>query len=111
MELWLAFAALCAGLAAFFAARPRTGRSYRPLASRQPARATEEAPELGTEALDLAEVARIQRRNEALERGHTNWTRGRSVLGSAAADTYIAPWADDETYAKRYRTAYQKRED
>ena len=86
--------------------------TYRPLSSRQPERTAIEDRPLGTEALDLDAVRRTQRQNESLERAHTNWTRGRSgILGAAAADTHIAPLADDETYAKRFHAAYMNKKD
>ncbi len=110
--IWLLFALGCAGVAVFFARRRRPARPYQRLASRQPERAATEDRPLGTEALDLDAVRRAQRRNESLERAHTNWTRGRSgILGAAAADTHIAPLADDETYAKRFHAAYMNKKD
>ena len=79
--------------------------SYRPLASRQPARRSTKKP-LGTEALDLDAVGRANRQNESLERGQTNWLGSSALLGRTVTD--IAPLADDETYATRYYKAFQQ---
>jgi len=85
-------------------------RTYRPLTSRQPARRVTADVPLGMEATDIAAVNRVTRHNEALERSHTNWTRG-SRTQAAAADTDIQPLADDETYARRFHTAFMKNKD
>jgi hypothetical protein len=107
-------AAMLATLGAGFAAllwhqHRQAARQYRPLATRQPARA--EAPEtpLGMEATDLGHVARTTRANETLERGTTNWMRALDgTFASRAAETDIAPWADDATYAARYHAAFHR---
>lgn len=84
----------------------RTQRGiHRPLASRQPDRKKRDVP-LGYEAIDMRFLNKVNRRNEALERGHTNWSRGRTDVISA--DTDIDPLADDETYAARYYRAFQR---
>ncbi|KIN77376.1 hypothetical protein C8N31_103218 [Sulfitobacter mediterraneus] len=82
--------------------------TYRPLSSRQPARRAEEKTPLGMEALDMRIVSSATRRNESLERGQTNWTRKGFGFFTTSADTDIEPLADDETYAARYHTAFQK---
>ncbi|MDF1729119.1 MAG: hypothetical protein P1U53_15365 [Sulfitobacter sp.] len=81
--------------------------TYRSLSSRQPERRPKAERPLGYEALDLDEVARTTRRNEALERGHTNWTRGRGSNLALASETDIEGLGDDETYAARYHAAFQ----
>jgi len=86
----------------------RAARSiYRPLSARQPERRTRPAPELGMEAIDMAEIHRTQRRNESLERANTNWTRRRDA--TSAAETDIQPLADDETYSARYYALFQSK--
>ena len=84
----------------------------RPLSEAQPKMGKRDVP-LGMEAIDMNEVRRTQRRNESLERSHTSMTdrTSRGFLFEQAADTDIEPLADDETYAKRYHTAFQKRKD
>ena len=90
--------------------------TYRPLSSRQPEPAFKpDERELGTEALDLKAVARVNRRNESLERGHVNWTRRSagflrpgSQRTALDADTDIDPWDDNEKYAARFHAAFQK---
>lgn len=80
-------------------------RVHRPLSQRQPTRATPRETPLGMEAIDMAEITRTNRRNESLERAHTNWTsRDRSM----AAATDVQPLADDETYAARFHAAFIK---
>lgn len=81
--------------------------TYRPLSQRQPQRRATSAPELGMEAIDMAEIHRTQRRNESLERANTNWTRRRDA--TSAADTDIQPLADDETYSARYYAAFHSK--
>lgn len=101
--------ALIAGIG--FAQHRSQRGTYRPLASRQPQRPQRGETPLGMEATDLETVTRAARRNEALERAHTNWTRkdGSTFrFGSDAADTTIDPMPDDETYAKRFHAAYMK---
>ena len=80
---------------------------YRPLSRRQPARRTNDTPDLGLEAIDMDAVKRTQRRNESLERGQTNWSRGYSA--TSAADTDVQPLCDDETYSARYHAAFHSR--
>lgn len=82
--------------------------NYRPLSSRQPARRNQEKTPLGMEALDMSIVSKATRRNESLERGQTNWTRKGFGSFTTSADTDVDPLADDETYAARYHTAFQK---
>lgn len=77
---------------------------YRPLSTRQPERRGGGKPELGMEAIDMAAVRQTQRRNESLERAHTTLTRRGS-----AAETDIAPLADDETYSARYHAAFHSK--
>ena len=102
--LGLGTAALIAAIAAL---QYRARRNiYRPLASRQPERRAQPERPLGYEALDLDAVARTHRRNEAFERGHTNWTRVRSGGLAMAAETDIEGLGDDETYAARYHAAF-----
>lgn len=86
--------------------RARAG-TYRSLSSRQPERRSDETP-LGYEGLNMAEVDRTNRRNESLERGHTNWTRSGFGGASRATETDVAPLADDETYAARFHAAFLK---
>ncbi|MFC6584381.1 hypothetical protein [Sulfitobacter aestuariivivens] len=57
--------------------------------------------------MDIAAVNKVTRRNEALERGHTNWTR-KSSTQTDVAETDIQPLADDETYATRFHAAFMK---
>lgn len=105
MWLWLLSLVIAGGaLIAYMQYRAQRG-TYRTLASRQPERRTREVP-LGMEALDLDEVSRATRRNESLERGQTNWLSTKGFLGRA--DTDVQPLADDETYAARYYSAFQK---
>lgn len=85
---------------------------YRPLSSRMPSRernsATDASVPLGMEAIDLNTVRRASRRNESLERSTSGFSTGSGLLpGRAAADS-IEPMADDETYAKRYYSAFIK---
>ena len=86
--------------------------TYRPLSSRQPERPDVKDRPLGTEAIDLDLVNSVQRRNESLERGNTNWTRRKGRLsGLESAETYIPPMADDATYATRFYAAFKKKKD
>lgn len=106
---WILGAALL-GVVVISVLQYRAARGhYRPLSTRQPERRAPGKPELGMEAIDMAEINRTQRRNESLERAHTNWTRRGS--GTNAAETDIQPLADDETYAKRFHTAFMKNKD
>ncbi|MFT6673996.1 MAG: hypothetical protein ACJAVM_000167 [Sulfitobacter sp.] len=108
MWVWI-MAGIIAGVAVIgYGQYQRQKGQYRPMSQRQPARRTSDKTPLGMEALDLAAVARTTRRNESLERGHTNWTRKGSGFLSASAETDIQPLADDETYAARFHTAFQK---
>ena len=83
----------------------------RPLASLRPERdaSLSEVP-LGMEATDLEAVARVNRRNDALDRtnGHGSGLRrfGTHTRNSA---THVAPMPEDETYAARYHRAFQKK--
>ena len=97
------------GLISFAQYRRQSG-TYRRLSGRQPARRISKDVPLGMEATDIDSVNSVNRRNESLERSHTNWTRG-SRTRSASADTDIQPLADDETYAKRFHTAFLKDKD
>ncbi|SDF88992.1 hypothetical protein [Sulfitobacter delicatus] len=87
--------------------RARAGRHV-PLSQRQPARPETGKVPLGMEAMDLDAVASVARRNESLERGHTNWTRKRGGFFLGGAEVDVKPWADDETYARRYHAAFKK---
>jgi len=86
---------------------------YVPLSQRKPgaidpAQPAERDVPLGMEALDLKEVARTARRNDALERsGSLGHGRMLSHNINTAADG-IDPLPDDETYAKRFHTAFIK---
>ena len=79
--------------------------TFRPLSSRQPARRVSTEKPLGMEATDLDAVNATSRRNESLERSQLNWTRS-GLLPGGSADTDILPLSDDETYAKRFHTAF-----
>ena len=83
--------------------------TYRPLSSRQPQRHNPQTPELGMEAMDMAEVRRVQRRNQSLERTNDAWTRRRRQ--TSATDTGVDAMPDDETYARRFHTAFMKNKD
>jgi len=76
---------------------------YQPLANRKPASSYDGTTPLGMEATDLDVVERAQRRNESLERASTSFTRGK--FGRDALS--VRPWADDETYAKRFHAAFK----
>tara|TARA_R110002049_G_scaffold10127_2_gene50217 strand:+ start:8511 stop:8858 length:348 start_codon:yes stop_codon:yes gene_type:complete len=109
MWIWVIVAVFAGFVAvAYLQHRARRG-IYTPLAQRQPpvAGAGEKTP-LGMEATDLDAVASTNRRNESLERGHTSWTRRRGGFFLGGADVDVRPWADDETYARRYFTAFKK---
>ena len=80
--------------------------TYRPLSSRQPPRPAARKTPLGMEAIDMGEITRTNRRNESLERAHTNWTQKRDQ--TAAAATQVDPMPDDETYAAHYHRAFIK---
>lgn len=107
--LWI-LGAVVAGVAGISALQYRASRGqYRPLAQRQPQARARQAPELGMEAVDMEAVRHTQRRNESFERSQTIWSRKGGI--SQAIDTTIAPMADDETYAKRFHTAFMKNKD
>ena len=53
-------------------------------------------------------MASTARRNESLERGQTNWTKKRGGFFLGGAELDVKPWADDETYARRYHAAFKK---
>ena len=112
MLAWL-FGAGAAGLVATLVVQYRqAARTYRPLASRRPERVAQGARPLGTEALDLDAIGRVQRRNESLERAHTNWTRSAGrIMGAEASDLEVTPWPEDETYAGRYHAAFLRNKD
>ena len=80
--------------------------TYKPLSRRQPARPASEDTPLGYEELDMDSVARVNRRNESLERGHTNWTRRGSGFLRRATGSEAEPLPDDETYAARFHSAF-----
>lgn len=90
---------VAAGLGLTIAIQSRSAaNTYRPLSSRQPrAQAASTERPLGTEAIDLEAVKKVVRQNEALERAHVNWTRGRRTFMTDTAETHIDPWEDDET--------------
>lgn len=102
MWVWLlgVLAVVVIGAAQFRA----SAGSHRPLAQRQPAPSDRDVP-LGLEAIDMSTLDAANRRNESLERGQTNWLRKGGFFGRA--DTDVAPWADDETYAARFHAAFQ----
>ncbi|MEP3688781.1 MAG: hypothetical protein ABJN05_16990 [Sulfitobacter dubius] len=105
---WTA-AVVLGGIAAiaFVQHRMQRGRHV-PLSQRQPPRPETGKVLLGMEATDLDVVARAARRNESLERGHTNWTKKRGGFFLGGAELDVKPWADDETYARRYHAAFKK---
>lgn len=84
----------------------------RPLSHRRPTRdaQTEHTP-LGMEALDLALVQSVNRRNASLERVSTFFAPKRKT-GSFLehAETSVTPLPDDETYAARFHRAYMKKD-
>ena len=106
MPLWAAILiGLALGVAAIGYRQHRARRGiYRPLATRQPQRRAAPQATLGLEATDMGVVNAAARRNESLERGHTNWT----FRGGLSAATDVAPMADDETYAARFHAAFMK---
>lgn len=102
---WLAIGAVALGAVVCAAQYRNAARTHKPLSSRQPPRAAPRETPLGMEAIDMAEINRTNRRNESLERAHTNWTsRDRSM----AAATDVPAMPDDETYATRFHTAFIK---
>jgi hypothetical protein len=81
-----------------------------PLSARQPNRDDGTATPLGMEAIDMSLVGAAQRRNAALERPSTLFTRNRRFSGFLdAAETSVSALPDDETYAARYHRAYMSR--
>ena len=79
-----------------------------PLAQRRPdTGGSDDAVPLGMEALDMTEVNRVNRRNDALERvtGAFSNRYGRSFTQNAAIR--IEPMADDETYAAEYHRRFK----
>lgn len=106
---WILGAALVA-VAGIAALQYRTARGqHRPLAQRQPQRQTPNTPDLGMEAIDMAEIRRTQSRNDSLERPQTLWGFGQGTRNTAS--TNVQPLADDETYAKRFHAAFMKNKD
>lgn len=106
MPVWLWIIGGVVGLIALigcFQYRARSG-TYTSLSSRQPARRPHRSVPLGMEATDMNVVNDANRRNESLERGQTNWMN----RGAMEAATDVPPMADDETYAKRFHTAFIK---
>ncbi|WP_299030758.1 hypothetical protein [uncultured Sulfitobacter sp.] len=79
---------------------------FRPLASRQPQRNVPQTPELGMEAIDMAEIRRTQRSNESLERTNNIWARQAGTF--TRIDTNVDAMPDDETYAQRFHAAFMK---
>lgn len=75
---------------------------------------THEEPELGFEGLDLDEVARVHRRNAALERSSFLFSRrgGRSSIfgGISTADTAARTKFkdDDPDYARKFHQTFQQ---
>ena len=57
----------------------------------------------------MAEVQRTQRRNESLERTNKIWTRQGDATNGV--DVNVAALPDDETYARRFYTAFIKNKD
>lgn len=82
----------------------------RPLAQRQPQRATTEKIPLGLEAMDMSVVHSANRRNASLERVNTFFApKGRMGSFLEHAETSVDALPDDETYAARYHRAYNKK--
>ena len=98
--------AFCAIALLQYSARRGT---YRPLSSRQPAQRRQQAPELGMEAIDMAEIRRTQRSNESLERTNNIWSQRHGAAGGL--DIKIDGLTDDETYAQRFHAAFMKNKD
>ncbi|KNG92998.1 hypothetical protein [Pseudaestuariivita atlantica] len=88
--------------------RPFRRSSRRPLSYRQPQMGRDAEVPLGMEALDMTEVDRVNRRNDALERvtlaGKNRF--GRSFTQNAASR--IDPMPDDETYAAEYHRRFNR---
>jgi len=84
----------------------------RPLAFRQPSLGQDaQGVPLGMEALDLALVEKVNRRNAALERVNTLFTRKRTAGRFLEhAETRVTPLPDDETYAAHFHRAYMKKD-
>lgn len=79
--------------------------THRPLSERRPQPRNDSDVPLGLEAIDMETLSEANRRNESLERGQLNWLRSGGFFGRA--DTDVAPWADDATYAARFHAAFQ----
>lgn len=85
----------------------------RPLAAARPGRdemGQTRAVPLGMEATDLSLIDRVSRRNDALERTTHITPRQRTGSFAAAASTHVDPMPEDETYAARFHSAYNKKE-
>ena len=80
---------------------------YRRLSSRQPVLPTDQKPELGMEAIDMAQIRRAQRSNDSLERVNNIWTKRGSLTSDVSTSVDAMP--DDETYARRYHAAFHKK--
>lgn len=110
MNWTLILGAVCVGVVAIAALQYRATRGqYRPLSTHQPQRRESNTPELGMEAIDMAEIQRTQRRNESLERTNKIWTRQGDATNGV--DVNVAALPDDETYARRFYTAFIKNKD
>lgn len=90
---------------------PFTRQTWRPLASRRPERSAlgqEHETPLGMEATDMSVVDAVARRNDALERGFGHRIRdGQPLFGRAS--THVEAMPEDETYARRYARAFQRK--
>jgi hypothetical protein len=93
---------------AWMQARTRSG-TYTPIASRMPRPDRQSVP-LGMEATDIDLVNRTTRRNESLERANTSLINKEKTSRLNASDLHIEPWADDETYAKRFHSVFQRKD-
>ncbi|MCV3271091.1 hypothetical protein [Roseobacter sinensis] len=85
----------------------------RPLAYRQPQRSIDvnSAAPLGLEAMDLAQIDAVNRRNAALERVSNPFAPHQTrALSPEGAETAVTAPPDDETYAARYHRAYNPKE-
>jgi hypothetical protein len=111
--MWLSvLIGVIAGVAgvSFLQYRAQKG-TYRPLSSRQPSlgsNETERDVPLGMEEIDMQSVNRVNRRNAALERSNMDWIKGRGKNQIKTAADGIEPLPDDETYAKRFHSAFMK---
>ena len=110
MDLTLVLGLACLGVLAVVARQYMAARGqYRPLTNRQPARTDKHTPELGMEAIDMAEIRRTQRNNDSLERVTHLWGRKSGLSGGI--DISVDAMPDDETYARRYHAAFKKQKD